>query len=255
MSLLHDKNKAAKGLLEICVDDVAGLHAALAGGADRIELCSALAVGGLTPSAGFMAYAAGLSDVPVYAMIRPRAGDFSFSSEDVALMVADVEEVQKAGLQGIVIGAAGRDGLLDVACLERLIDAASGLGVTLHRVYDILPDPKRALDAAIALGVERILTSGGALSVDAGFDHLAATLAWSSGDITIMPGGGVSIDNVRTLLDMGFSEIHASCSQPQPIEPGAERLLQLGFVSASQKATSRDKVAALKAAMMAVKAS
>ncbi|HCO54934.1 MAG TPA: copper homeostasis protein CutC, partial [Pelagibacterium sp.] len=119
-------------ILEICVDDAAGLAAAISGGADRIELCSSLALGGLTPTPGLMALAA-TSPIPVYAMIRPRAGDFVFSRDDVATMETDIDAARSAGLSGVVLGATHPDGRLDTAILERLVTRASGLGLTLHR--------------------------------------------------------------------------------------------------------------------------
>lgn len=239
----------SKGLLEVCVDDVDGLKAALAGGADRIELCSSLAVGGLTPSAGLMAHAAALSSVPVYAMIRPRAGDFCFSEDECALMCADILMARQAGLQGVVIGAARPDLTLDLEALARTKEAAGDLGVTLHRVFDLVADPETAIEQAIALGIERILTSGGAPSVDEGRDQLAACIGWARGRISIMPGGGVAIDNATSLLAMGVGELHASCSSLSAVDKHKRREFALGFVAPGAKKTDRDKVAALKAAI------
>jgi copper homeostasis protein len=147
-------------LLEICVADAASLEAAIEGGADRIELCSALELGGLTPSPGLMRLAA-QAPIPVYAMIRPRAGDFVFSAREGEIMLADIEAVGGAGLAGVVLGASLPDGRLDEALLSRLHGHARGLGTTLHRAFDLVPDRPAALEAAIALGFERILTSGG----------------------------------------------------------------------------------------------
>ena len=121
----------ARVLIEVCVDCAEGLAEAVAGGADRIELCSALEVGGLTPSVGLMRTASGCG-VPVYAMIRPRAGGFGFSQEDVAVMLADIAAAREAGLAGVVLGAMRGDGL-DGAMLGTLTVAAQGMGTTLHR--------------------------------------------------------------------------------------------------------------------------
>ncbi len=125
--------------LEVCVDDAAGLDAAIAGGADRIELCSALTLGGLTPSAGLMAIAAGAA-VPVYAMIRPRGGDFVFSSRELDQMRAEIDAVRSAGLAGVVLGASRPDGMLDGSMLQALAEHAKGLGLSLHRAFDCVPD-------------------------------------------------------------------------------------------------------------------
>ncbi|TLP48257.1 copper homeostasis protein CutC [Cohaesibacter sp. CAU 1516] len=240
---------SADVLLEVCVDNVEGLEAALAGGADRIELCSSLAVGGLTPSAGFMAHAATHSPLPVYGMIRPRAGNFCFSAEEIALMCADIRSARDAGLAGVVIGAARPDLTLDLDALARMVEAAEGMGVTLHRVFDLLADPEAAIEEAISLGIERILTSGGAPCVNEGRDQLQASIDWAAGRIGIMPGGGVTIDNAPLFKAMGMKELHASCSSPCQLAGGATRELALGFVAAGAKKTDRDRVAALKVAI------
>lgn len=197
-------------LLEVCVDDPAGLAAAVEGGADRIELCAALDVGGLTPSPGLMALAA-RSPVPVYAMIRPRAGAFVFDRDEEAAMVADIEAVLNAGLAGVVIGASGDDGSLDIAMLARLKAVAGHAGVTLHRAFDLVPDMERALEQAIDLGLERILTSGGRKTAIEGVDMIARLNDRSAGRIRIMPGSGLHPANVDSMLQLGAREVHASC--------------------------------------------
>ncbi|MBY0398419.1 MAG: copper homeostasis protein CutC, partial [Thermoleophilia bacterium] len=147
--------------LEVCADSVEGMLAAARGGADRIELCSALEVGGLTPSAGQMARAARLG-VPVHALIRSRAGDFCFGPDEVAAMLEDIGAAKAAGLAGVVIGASRSDGRLDEETLSALRSAAGRMSVTLHRAFDLVPDFGEAVEAAVRLGFERILTSGGA---------------------------------------------------------------------------------------------
>ncbi|MGL5010398.1 MAG: copper homeostasis protein CutC, partial [Paracoccaceae bacterium] len=136
-------------LIEICVDDAPGLAAAIAGGADRIELCAALALGGLTPSAGFRQHAAS-APIPVYPMIRPRPGDFTFTDAEITLMEHDIVTARSLGLAGVVLGASHPDGTLDTNTLARLITAAGPLGLTLHRAFDLTPDPIAALDTAIS---------------------------------------------------------------------------------------------------------
>ncbi len=145
-------------LLEVCVGDPESLIAAIEGGADRIELCSALELGGLTPTPGLMALAA-RAPVPVYAMVRPRGGDFVFSSSEREAMRADIAGVRAAGLAGVVLGASP-DGTLDGETLADLVQASAGLGTTLHRAFDLVPDIGDAVETAVALGFERILTSG-----------------------------------------------------------------------------------------------
>ena len=233
--------------LEVCVDNVHGLEAALAGGADRIELCSALDIGGLTPSAGLL-HAAANSPVPVVAMIRPRGGDFCFDELDTALMLADLDAVAAAGLQGVVLGASTPDGLLDARTLERLVRRADGHGLrcALHRVIDLCPDLSQATRMAIDLGFERILTSGGARSAPEGLDGLRQCFEAAAGRIAIMPGAGISADNVDLLCArLPLTDVHASCSAPLP--PAAPRILAFGFDSGGRRQTSSAKVAALKA--------
>ncbi len=146
-------------LLEVCVDSPKGLAAAIEGGANRIELCSALELGGLTPVAGLMK-AAAAAPIPVYAMIRPHAGPFIFDAADEAAMMADIDAVRAFGLEGVVIGANRPDGTLDMPLIRRLKAHAAGLGSTLHRAFDLVPDADAALEQAVELGFERILTSG-----------------------------------------------------------------------------------------------
>ena len=159
--------RMARVLVEVCLDSAEGLAEAVAGGADRIELCAALAVGGLTPSAGLM-QAAARCPVPVLAMIRPRAGDFVFSPAEVAIMLADIAAARAAGLAGVVLGASLPGGRLDRAILARLTDAASGLDLTLHRAFDLVPDIAPAIELAADLGFRRILTSGQAATAAEG---------------------------------------------------------------------------------------
>jgi copper homeostasis protein len=197
--------------LEVCVDSVAGLTAAIDGGADRIELCAALSEGGLTPSAGLM-HLASKTPVPCYAMIRPRGGDFVFSTAECSVMEQDIAQVRAAGLAGVVLGAATSRDQLDLSVLSKLCHAAIGLGMTLHRVVDMLDDPVSAVQQAKSLGFERILTSGGAPSAPQGQAVITRMVRQAGRALSIMPGGGVSPDGVFDLLrQTGAREVHASC--------------------------------------------
>ncbi|OHV77494.1 copper homeostasis protein CutC [Rhizobium sp. LCM 4573] len=214
-------------LLEVCVDSPQGLAAAIKGGADRIELCSALDVGGLTPSPGLMVLAA-QAPIPVYAMIRPRAGSFVFDGDDEKTVMADIHAVRAAGLAGVVIGANRPDMTLDLPLLQRLMERAEGLGVTLHRAFDLTPDPNAALEQAVDLGVERILTSGLAVNSSEGLDILKRLVRQASGRVSIMPGGGVNLATVeRVVTETGASEIHSSCRRL--VENEDERASAFGF--------------------------
>lgn len=232
-------------ILEVCVDSAAGLAEAVAGGADRIELCAALAVGGLTPSAGLVGLAAGCG-VPVMAMIRPRAGDFVWSEAEVAMMEAEIAAMRVAGLAGVVLGASLPDGRLDVPVLRRLVAAAEGLDLTLHRCFDLVPDMAVALEAAVALGFRRVLTSGGEATAEAGAARIGALVAQAVGRISVMPGAGVTAANAGVLTALGVGEIHSSCSEAREADG---KVVALGFGPAVVRRTSAGRVRALKAAL------
>ncbi|WP_257447818.1 copper homeostasis protein CutC [Archangium lipolyticum] len=233
--------------LEVCVDDMAGLVAAAEGGADRIELCAALEVGGLTPSRGLMARAATLG-LPVLAMIRPRAGDFVYDAATLDVMRADIDAAREAGLTGVVLGASRPDGRLDADALAALVAHATGLEVALHRAFDLVPDPLEALETAVSLGFARILTSGGCATALAGVETIAAVTRAAAGRLSIMPGSGVRPDTVSELLaKTGAREVHASCSVPHvPADP---RVAALGFASPLARRTDRAAVEALRHAL------
>ncbi len=230
-------------LLEVCVDDALGLAEAVAGGADRVELCAALALGGLTPSAGLMAAAAGCG-VPVLAMIRPRAGDFIFGAAEVAVMKADIRAVRAAGLAGVVLGASLPDGRLDTPVLAELVAEAAGLDMTLHRVVDLVPDVDVAVEMAVRLGFRRVLTSGGARLAPEGVARLAVMMRAAAGRLVVMPGSGVSVETWPMLAGLGVTEVHASCAVPVSGTADA-----FGFVTGAERRTDRARVAALKAVL------
>ena len=231
----------AEVMLEVCVDSAAGLAAALQGGAGRIELCAALELGGLSPSPGLMRLAAG-APVPVYAMIRPRPGDFVFSADDLAVMQGDIAAVRRAGLAGVVLGASLASGALDAAMLARLVALSAGLGMTLHRAFELVPDRAAALELAIELGFERILTSGGAAAAPQGVAALRLDFQQAAGRIGIMPGAGVTAASVGALRGLPLREVHASCSGAVA---RADRF-QLGGARETSVALVRDLVAVLK---------
>jgi copper homeostasis protein len=233
--------------LEVPVDNPAGLTAAVSGGADRIELCAALGVGGLTPSAGFMRLAAGCG-VPVFAMIRPRTGGFCYTADELAVMATDIVAARQTGLAGVVIGALTADRQLDLPALRGLVSRAAGLEITLHRAFDVVADWREAVDQAVDLGIGRILTSGGARNAPAGVDRLADIIAYARGRITILPGAGITAESVAPLLALPLAEVHASCSVPD--RPDATTLA-FGFAHAGDRQTDADRVRALKAALTA----
>jgi len=230
-------------LLEVCVDTPAGLAAAIAGGADRIELCAALALQGLTPAPGLMAEAA-KAPIPIYPMIRPRNGDFCYDAGDLDAMRHDIDAVRAYGLAGVVIGANRSDGELDLDVLEKLVEHAKGLGMSLHRSFDLAPDQSAALEAAIDLGFERVLTSGGALTAQAGAEQIAALVEQAAGRIGILAGAGVKPGNIAELVRRtGVREIHGSFSGPIPGADPASKLGAMGFVPPELRDTDQAAVA------------
>lgn len=163
-------------ILEICVDSLASARAAISGGADRLELCSALAVGGLTPYTALLQQIRQESSIPVRCLMRPRAGDFLYTPEEVELMAMQIRTLKDAGADGFVIGCLTPDGDLDAAAMEPLIKAADGAPLTLHRCIDVSRDIcKTYLDAA-QLGIDTVLTSGGASSCRCGMEAIGKLL-------------------------------------------------------------------------------
>jgi len=207
--------------VEICVEGAQGVAAAGAAGADRVELCAALDVGGLTPSAGLMRLAVE-TGIAARALIRPRAGLFRYDADEAALIERDIAVAREFGLEGVVFGAAGADGALDRDLIRRWVDRAGPLGKTLHRVFDLTPDPFEALETAIEAGIDRILTSGQARSALEGAPLLARLVEAAAGRIVIIAAGGLAPDNVAAVVrETRVGDVHASCRAPIR-EDGAE---------------------------------
>ncbi|WP_342076946.1 copper homeostasis protein CutC [Yoonia sp. SS1-5] len=230
-------------ILEVCVDSPDGLAAAISSGAGRIELCSALPLGGLTPGAGLMK-AARQSGVPCHAMIRPRPGDFCLRDGDMDAMLADIAATHAAGLAGVVIGVGRVDGALDDDAMRRLVAAAAPLDVTLHRLIDLAPDPMRMIDQAVGLGMTRILTSGQASVAPDGIAMLQKMVTHADGRIEIMAGGGVTPAAAPALLATGVDALHGSFSTPDPADTDC------GHIGIEmRRVTSAAQVRAMRAAM------
>ena len=200
--------------IEICVDNPAALRAAFAARPDSIELCAALALAGITPGPGLIRAArdmAGFAPVSVHAMIRVRGGDFVFCGREHRAALADVAAVRRAGLSGVVLGAANGRGGLNVTQLRELAAAAAPLEKTLHRVFDIVKNPFEALEQAIELGFDRVLTSGQAASAAQGIAMLERLVQRARGRIAIMAGGGVRPANAeRIWRRSGVDMLHGS---------------------------------------------
>ena len=204
-------------ILEIAANSVASALAAQAGGASRVELCSALELGGLTPSPSTIAMVRERLQIPVYVLIRPRAGDFLYNDLECEAMLRDIEYCTAQGCEGVVIGVLNADGHVDKARCQPLVDAAGKLGVTFHRAFDLAHTPAQALEDIIALGCERVLTSGGKATALEGAEAIRQWIEQAAGRIAIMPGAGVSAQNVAALkAATGASEFHASAKEALP---------------------------------------
>ena len=165
------------GLLEICVDSLASARVAIAGGADRLELCSALAMGGLTPYAELLRQIRRESDIAIRCLMRPRAGDFLYREEEIQMMAAQIRELSELGANGFVIGCLTPEGDLDGEAMKPLVEAAQGGGLTLHRAIDVSRDLEKTYRDAAALGIDTILTSGGAGNCTLGKEIIGKLLA------------------------------------------------------------------------------
>lgn len=197
--------------LEICAGSVCSAIAARDGGASRIELCSALEVGGVTPSAGLIREARKVEGIALHVLIRPRGGDFLYDESETACMEQDIVTARECGADGVVIGALTAEGEIDIAVCQRLVKAAEGMHVTFHRAFDMCREPLKALEDIIALGCDRVLTSGQASTAQAGIPLLRQIVEAAAGRIKIMPGCGVNSDNASEILQAtGATEIHAS---------------------------------------------
>ncbi|MGA8110904.1 MAG: copper homeostasis protein CutC [Acidobacteriaceae bacterium] len=208
-------------VLEICADSVDSAIAAERGGAHRLELCSDLLEGGITPSHGLMAQVRNRIAIELYVLIRPRGGDFCYSDSEMESMEDDIVHARSLGADGITLGVLDDHAHVDVDRTRRLVQRADPLPVTFHRAIDMTPDPSLALPAVIATGAQRVLTSGGAAKVNQGLAAVARMVQAAGSRIRVMAGGGIT---ALTLADVaqatGASEFHASLrtAWPGPVQ-------------------------------------
>ena len=201
--------------LEICAADMHSVHAAADGGANRVELCSGLAEGGMTPSAGFVAAALKPPGIKVHVLIRPRPGDFLYDDEEAGIMLHDIKTMRELGADGVVIGALTPDGDVDMALCRKLVSEAGDMSITFHRAFDLVRSPKEALEDIIQLGCHRVLTSGCAASAQEGVEMLECLQQQAGERLTILAGGGVSPSNAAEIMKKGgVHELHASARAP-----------------------------------------
>ncbi len=242
-------------LVEVAVDAVEGARAAAVAGAHRLELCSSLVEGGLTPSAGLFAAVQAAVHVPVFVMVRPRAGDFLYDAGEFDVMLRDIRHLRAAGASGIVSGVLLANGQVDAARLRELVDAARPLPFTFHRAFDLVADPAAALEVLAAAGVARVLTSGQAASAVAGAAAIAQHVATAGARLVVMAGAGIRPANVREVVTLtGVHEVHLSATVWRP---GAMQFRRQGVPMATSappdafavRATDDEVVAAVLAAL------
>jgi copper homeostasis protein len=199
--------------LEICTASPEDCVAAEAGGADRIELNCALMLGGLTPSLGTLRESRAAVRLPIISMIRPRAAGFCYSEREFAVMRRDAELALGEGVAGIAFGILKADGTIDVERCRRLITMCAGRQIVFHRAFDVVPDPMRALDQLIDLGVTRVMTSGQEASAYNGAANIARYIQHAAGRIEILPAGGINRFTVAdVVVRTGCDHVHASLS-------------------------------------------
>lgn len=197
--------------IEACVDSFASSKAAFENGADRLELCANLIIGGTTPSVNLARLIKEHSEIKINVLIRPRFGDFLYTEEEIQIMCRDISMFKEVGVNGIVIGVLTADGKLDMPVMKKLMEAGNGLEVTLHRAFDMTEDPFLALEDAITLGVDTILTSGQQQNAEKGKALLKELREKANGRIEIMAGAGVKKENIKTIHDYtGITTFHAT---------------------------------------------
>ncbi len=199
-------------LVEICATSVQSSINAQQAGAKRIELCSELAVGGITPSYGLIMQVRNEISIPVFVLIRPRSGDFVYSDTEFETMKTDIGICKELGCTGIVSGVLKEDFSIDLVRTKELIELTKPLEFTFHRAFDLTKNPLKSLEELIDLGVSRILTSGQETSAEIGIDLLVKLKELAQDKLTILPGGGINPGNVHLFRENGFAEIHASAS-------------------------------------------
>ena len=218
-------------LLEACVDSVESALSAQSGGADRVELCEDLLEGGTTPSAGMIEVCQERLHIPLHVLIRPRGADFVYSDVEIEVMQRDIALARRLGVAGVVLGALRPDGTIDTERTTALIGAARPMSITFHRAFDFTPDADDALDTLIRLGIERVLTSGQALTAVQGKQTLARLVSRAEGRIIVLAGGGLSEENITTVAEQtGVREVHvratALLESPASFRPSHLTLLK-----------------------------
>lgn len=206
-----------KRILEVCCYSVESALKAESFGAHRIELCDNFSEGGTTPSFASISYALEHLEIPINVMIRPRGGDFLYSDVDYEIIKTEVAQVKKMGVNGVVLGFLRSNGEIDLRRTKEIVDLAGNLETTFHRAFDMCKNPKEALEQLIEIGVTRILTSGARKNVASGQTLLAELVAQAKGRIVVMPGCGLSPDNIKALINKtDATEYHTASKAFEP---------------------------------------
>lgn len=228
--------------IEICANSFASAKAAQDAGADRIELCTELSVGGLTPSHGLIEKVISELDIPVHVLTRPRSGDFTYSEAEFDVMLRDIAFCKKIGCAGIVSGILTVDNKIDFEKTKLLINASEGMEFTFHRAFDWVENPLNELQKLIDLKVNRLLSSGQKPSAVEGISLLKELQYLSKEKVEIMPGSGVNIENALYFKEAGFTSIHFSAttkkqilSQKPKVSMHSEAFFEEGIVATSDK--------------------
>ena len=200
-------------ILEICASNYLSAINAQQAVAHRIELCSELAVGGITPSYGLLKQVLKSVTIPVFVLIRPRSGNFTYSDHEFEIMKQDIQLCKDLGCAGIVSGVLNNNNTINIERTKELVELSKPLEFTFHRAFDLVINPKEALEQLINLGVNRVLTSGQHSKAIDGLDLLKALKEQAKNRITILPGSGINSENAKIFKDSGFKEIHASATQ------------------------------------------
>ena len=198
-------------VFELCAESIQACLAAKDGGADRIELCSALSEGGVTPSTGLILEAIERTGLPIHVMLRPRGGDFVYSADEFHVMCRDLLHIRELGVSGFVLGLLNPDGTVDVTRTTQLVALADPFEVTFHRAFDQTADLTQALEDVIQTGCQRVLTSGGANTVNTGAQSLLSLVKQAGSRIEVAVGGGLRLQNAGELVRFtGSSHFHGS---------------------------------------------
>lgn len=226
-------------LVEICANSYrSAIHAENAR-ASRIELCSELAVGGITPSFGLIKKVTETLKIPVFVLIRPRSGNFTYSDDEFEIMKSDIAQCKALGCHGVVSGVLNENNTIDIERTKVLVELAKPMAFTFHRAFDWVVNPVEALEELVSLGANRVLTSGQETNAEKGLRLLKQLKKQAENRIIILPGSGINAENANAFKAAGFTEIHCSATTIKPvIETPKVSMQSLAFFDETTEAFS-----------------